>query len=54
MFKMLIISLLSLVFAATGMASVPEGYRTVYITSKQDAKYVIVSKTRVAGATMVV
>jgi hypothetical protein len=36
------------------MAAVPEGYRTVYITSKQDTKYVVVPKTRTAGATLVV
>jgi hypothetical protein len=51
---MLAITLLSLALAVIGMAAVPEGYRTVYITSKQDAKYVVVPKTRTAGATLVV
>ncbi|KAH7396401.1 ricin B lectin domain-containing protein [Pyrenochaeta sp. MPI-SDFR-AT-0127] len=32
----------------------PEGYRKVYITSKQDTKFVIVPKTRTNGSTLVV
>ena len=51
---MLATTLLAFALAATGMAVVPEGYRTVYITSKQDTKYVVVPKTRTAGATLVV
>lgn len=45
---------LVLAFAATGLAQVPSGYRTVYITSKQDTKFVIVPKTRTNGSTLVV
>jgi hypothetical protein len=42
--------------AATGLAQVaiPEGYRRVYITSKQDTKFVVVPKTRTNGSTLVV
>ncbi|KAH7079546.1 hypothetical protein FB567DRAFT_562690 [Paraphoma chrysanthemicola] len=42
--------------AATGLAQVaiPEGYRKVYITSKQDTKFVIVPKTRAKESTLVV
>ena len=54
--KMLFTTLTTLALAATGLAQVatPEGYRRVYITSKQDTKFVIVPKTRTAGATLVV
>jgi hypothetical protein len=46
----------TLALAATGLAqvAVPEGYRRVYITSKQDNKFVVVPKTRVNGSTLVV
>jgi hypothetical protein len=44
----------ALTFAATGLAAAPEGYRTVYITSKQDTKFVIVPKTRTNASTLVV
>jgi hypothetical protein len=53
---MLLTTLTTLAFAATGLAqvAVPEGYRKVYITSKQDTKYVIVPKTRAKESTLVV
>ena len=51
---MLATTVIGLALAATGLAQAPEGYRSVYITSKQDAKFVIVPKTRTAGATLVV
>jgi hypothetical protein len=51
---MLATTLFALALSATCMAVAPEGYRTVYITSKQDTKYVVVPKTRAAGATLVV
>jgi hypothetical protein len=51
---MLATTILTLALAATGLAAVPEGYRTVYITSMQDKSFVIVPKTRTAGATLVV
>jgi hypothetical protein len=53
---MLFTTLTTLALAATGLAqaTVPEGYCTVYITSKQDTKYVIVPKTRANGSTLVV
>ncbi|KAF1847707.1 carbohydrate-binding module family 13 protein [Cucurbitaria berberidis CBS 394.84] len=51
---MLATTLLALALAATGLAQVPEGYRKVYITSKQDQKFVIVPKTRTNGSTLVV
>jgi len=42
--------------AATGFsqATIPEGYRAVYITSMQDTKFVIVPKARTTGNTLVV
>jgi hypothetical protein len=54
--NMLFTSLTLLALVATGLAqvSVPAGYRRVYIASKQDTKFVIVPKTRTAGATLVV
>jgi hypothetical protein len=54
--KMLFTTLTTLALAATGLAqvAVPEGYRKVYITSKQDTKYVIVPKSRTNGSTLVV
>lgn len=51
---MLATTFLALALAATGFAQVPEGYRKVYITSKQDTKFVIVPKTRTNGSTLVV
>ncbi|KAF1943952.1 hypothetical protein EJ02DRAFT_420759 [Clathrospora elynae] len=51
---MLAITLLALAFASIGLAAAPEGYRTVYIASKQDAKLVVVPKTRTNGSTLVV
>jgi hypothetical protein len=46
----------TIALAATCIAqvAVPDGYRKVYITSKQDTKYVIVPKTRANGSTLVV
>ncbi|CAN9227217.1 unnamed protein product [Alternaria sp. RS040] len=51
---MLTITLLVLALAATGLSQAPEGYRAVYITSAQDTKFVVVPKSRTAGATLVV
>ncbi|KAG9193676.1 hypothetical protein G6011_03711 [Alternaria panax] len=51
---MLTVILLALALAATGFSQAPEGYRTVYITSAQDTKFVVVPKTRAAGTTLVV
>jgi hypothetical protein len=53
---MLLITLTTFALAATSLAQVaiPAGYRKVYITSKQDAKYVVVPKTRTNGSTLVV
>jgi hypothetical protein len=53
---MLATSLLMAVFAATGFAqaTIPAGYRAVYMTSMQDVKFVIVPKGRTAGNTLVV
>lgn len=43
--KMLTTSFFALTLAATGLAqTVPEGYKTVYITSAVDTKFVIVPK----------
>ncbi|XP_014558837.1 carbohydrate-binding module family 13 protein [Bipolaris victoriae FI3] len=46
--------ILSLALAVTSFAQAPEGHRTVYITSAQDAKFVVVPKSRIAGAPLVV
>lgn len=43
-----------LAFAATGFAQAPEGYRTVYITSMVDSKFVVVPKTATTGSGLVV
>jgi hypothetical protein len=53
---MLFTTITTLALAATGLAqvSVPVGYRKAYITSKQDARYVVVPKTRTNGSTLVV
>lgn len=49
-------STLALMLAACGVAQItaPEGYRTVYITSMVDKKYVVVPKTPVKNGTTVV
>lgn len=53
--KMLSTSLLLLAFTAGGLAqTIPTGYRTVYITSAVDAKYVVVPKSATSGAAIVV
>lgn len=46
--------LLALAFAATGIAQAPEGYRTVYITSNVDTKFVVVPKAATSGSGVVV
>jgi hypothetical protein len=51
---MLATTLIALTLATVGFAQAPEGYRTVYITSKQDAKFVIVPKTATNGSALVV
>ncbi|TPX16088.1 uncharacterized protein E0L32_004083 [Thyridium curvatum] len=51
---MLTSSLLMLALAATGLAQAPEGYRTVYITSMVNKKFVVQPKTATAGSTLVV
>ena len=51
---MLATTLLALALAATGLAQAPEGYRTVYITSKQDPKFVVVPTKPANGSTLVV
>lgn len=43
-----------LALAATGLAQAPEGYRTVYITSMVNKKFVVQPKTANAGSTLVV
>jgi hypothetical protein len=45
---------LGLALAVTSLAQAPEGHRTVYITSAQDTKFVVVPKPRTTGATLVV
>ncbi|KAK3294452.1 uncharacterized protein B0H64DRAFT_375243 [Chaetomium fimeti] len=48
-------SVLFLALAAVGLSQeIPEGYRTVYITSNVDPKFVIVAKERTAGSTTIV
>lgn len=53
---MLATSLLVLAFAAaTGLAQAPTGYKTVYISSMVNAKFVVVPKAPAkAGSTLVV
>jgi hypothetical protein len=48
------ITMLALAAAGVAQAAIPEGYRKVYITSKQDTKYVIVPKSRAKESTLVV
>lgn len=45
-----------LALAATGLSQVtaPEGYRTVYITSAQDTKFVVVPKAPIKNGTTLV
>ncbi|KAK4044184.1 hypothetical protein C8A01DRAFT_31790 [Parachaetomium inaequale] len=47
-------AVLLLSLAATGLAQAPEGYRTVYITSNVNTKFVIVPKARTTGSTTIV
>ncbi|KAL1881480.1 hypothetical protein VTK73DRAFT_3542 [Phialemonium thermophilum] len=48
-------SIFVLVAAATaGLAQAPDGYRTVYITSAVNPKFVIVPKSAASGSTIVV
>ncbi|OCL11001.1 carbohydrate-binding module family 13 protein [Glonium stellatum] len=51
---MLAASFLMFALAATGFAQVPTGYRTVYITSNVNTKFVIVPKSPTNGSTIVV
>ncbi|KAI0003895.1 carbohydrate-binding module family 13 protein [Xylariaceae sp. FL0662B] len=51
---MLATSFLILTFAAAGFAQAPEGYRTVYITSMVDSKFVLVPTSATSGSTLVV
>ncbi|KAI1081508.1 hypothetical protein F5B20DRAFT_536246 [Whalleya microplaca] len=51
---MLMTSFFVLAFAATGLAQVPEGYRTVYVTSMVDSKFVLVPTSPTSGSTLVV
>jgi hypothetical protein len=51
---MLVSSVIIAAFAATGLAVVPEGYRTVYITSMVNPKFVVVPKARTSGSALVV
>ena len=51
---MFVSSVLFLALAATGLAQAPpEGYRKVLITSKVNAKFVVVPKARTAGSTTI-
>lgn len=51
---MFVSSVLLLALAATGLAQAPpEGYRKVLITSKVNAKFVVVPKARTAGSTTI-
>ena len=51
---MLAISSFVLALAATAFAQAPEGYRTVYITSAVDTKFVVQPKSSASGSTIVV
>ncbi|OAA63660.1 Ricin B-related lectin [Niveomyces insectorum RCEF 264] len=46
--------LVLLALAAVGLADVPAGYKTVYITSNVNAKFVVVPKAAKSGSTVVV
>jgi hypothetical protein len=52
--KMLALSVAFLALAATGLAQAPAGYKTVYLTSNVNTKFVIVPKAAKAGSTVVV
>ncbi|KAI2602033.1 ricin B lectin domain-containing protein [Hypoxylon sp. NC1633] len=52
--KMLTQAILALALAATGLAQAPEGYQTVYITSKVNTKFVVVPTTAATGSGVVV
>lgn len=52
--SIMIASLLTLAIAATVAAQVPTGYRTVYISSFVDTKFVVVPKSPTSGSTVVV
>jgi hypothetical protein len=52
--NMLVTSVLALAFAATGFAQAPEGYKTVYITSMVNTKFVVAAKAAAAGSTLIV
>lgn len=47
-------SLVLLALAATGIAQVPEGYRTVYMSSMVDTQYVITPIAAEEGSGLVV
>ncbi|KAI1866710.1 uncharacterized protein JN550_007563 [Neoarthrinium moseri] len=51
---MLLVTFLISAFAATGLAQAPTGYRTVYITSMVDTKFVVVPKSATSGSAIVV
>ncbi len=51
---MIVTPLVLLALAATGLADVPAGYKTVYITSNVNAKFVVVPKAAKSGSTVVV
>jgi hypothetical protein len=51
---MLFTIIAALACATSSLTIVPEEYRTVYISSKQDTKFVIAPKTRASGSTLVV
>ncbi|CZR66291.1 uncharacterized protein PAC_16192 [Phialocephala subalpina] len=51
---MLVTTILMLALAATGLAQVPAGYRTVYLTSMVNTKFVIAPKTPVKSGTTIV
>ncbi|KAI1370395.1 carbohydrate-binding module family 13 protein [Hypoxylon crocopeplum] len=51
---MIVPSLVVLALAATGLAQAPEGYKTVYITSNVNTKFVVAPMTSTSGAAVVV
>jgi len=51
---MLATAVFMLALAATGLADVPAGYKTVYITSNVNTKFVMVPKTATKGSAIVV
>lgn len=52
--KMLATTILMLALAATGLAQVPAGYRTVYLTSMVNTKFAIAPKAPVKSGTTIV